>query len=67
MCSTYYQTIITHQAANITNNLNETEKIKAVTGIATTLSNLTKTEQVEEEIFATEIDIAVNIIRTISK
>ena len=48
------------------NILNDTEKIKAVTGIATTLSNLTKTEQ-EEENFATELGIAVDIIKTISK
>ena len=49
------------------NILNDTEKIKAVTGIAATLSNLTKTEQEEEENFATELGIAVDIIKTISK
>jgi len=48
------------------NTLNQTEKIKAVTDIAMTLSNLTETEHVEE-VFATEIDIAVDIIKTISK
>ena len=47
------------------NILNDTEKIKAVTGIAIILSNLTETE--EEENFATELDIAVDIVKTISK
>ena len=62
--------IITIQANNITatlSGLNETETIKAATGIVSTLSNFTTTEEVEDEILPTEIDIAVGIIDTIKK
>jgi len=55
------------QANNINTSVNEFETIKAVTEIAMTLSNLTNTEEVEEEIFAEEIDIAVDIIHTIGR
>ncbi|XP_065905004.1 uncharacterized protein [Dysidea avara] len=56
------------EANNITTSLstlNEMETIKAVTDIAMTLSNLTKTEEVGKHIFAEEIDIAVDIVNTI--
>ena len=43
------------------------ETIKAVTDIAMTLSNLTKTEEVGKHIFAEEIDIAVDIVNTIGR
>ena len=56
------------QASNITmsiNELSEEEKISAVTNIASTLSNLTTASE-EQEVYAEEIDLVVNIITTLN-
>ena len=59
------QSLLLTQTNNLT-ALNDTAKIKAVTDIAMTLSNLTKQEE-EEDNFAEEIDIAVDIVQTIGR
>ena len=46
-------------------NLGEEETIIAVTNIATTLSNLTSSQ--EQDIFAQEIGLAVDIISSLNK
>jgi len=46
-------------------NLNETEKINAVNGIATSLSDLTSPEN--QVVFAQELDLAVNIVKSLNK
>jgi len=57
------------QATNITmsiNELKEEEKISAITNIASTLSNLTTSSE-EQEVFAEEIDIVVDIITSLNE
>ena len=48
------------------NELKEEEKISAITNIASTLSNLTTSSE-EQEVFAEEIDIVVDIITSLNE